>query len=194
MARDRPSSREQLAILVMGYQDNLFEGEFIEADDTDGWCTPEWLLELVRQFFGRIDLDPCSNALSTVGAAVTYTVRDDGLSKPWSGRVWVNPPYSDPTPWMRRCSEVGDAGEVLALPKGDWSTAWWRAYVLPASARCQIHARVDFVQRRRRTTANFPSALVYYGRRQKDFADLFSPIGEVLMRAPENRSAAELGG
>lgn len=165
------------------YQPSLFGAGYIEPAPSDGWCTPEWLLVLVRGFLGAIDLDPCSNDVSTVNATTSYTERDDGLSHPWAGRVFVNPPYSDPEPWMRRCSMVGSAGEVVALPKGDWSTAWWRSYVLTASVRCQLHARVDFVSRRKRTTAPFPSALVYWGPRVLDFGRCFEAVGEIVVKS-----------
>jgi hypothetical protein len=34
------------------------------------------------------------------------TVIDNGLIRPWTGRVWLNPPYGDQTVrWMQRMSE-----------------------------------------------------------------------------------------
>lgn len=161
-------------------QPGLFEGVIdFDALDSDSWITPLWVVELVREFFGGvIDLDPCSNPASLVNAEREFFVADDGLSKPWTGRVFVNPPYSSPSEWMRRCLAVGDAGEVLALPKGDWSVSWWRSYVLPAPARCQLHGRVAFGAGGKR--APFPSAIVCYSPRVDEFAELFGAHGEIV--------------
>lgn len=63
------------------------------------WYTPEWVFdELALQF----DLDPASpHDMETAVPAVTkYTIFDDGLSRPWHGRVWLNPPLRERNPAM----------------------------------------------------------------------------------------------
>ena len=164
------------------YQPQLFGGEHVEIEQTsDSWCTPEVILDPVREFYGEIDLDPCSNEGSTVGATVTYTLADDGLAHPWQGRVYCNPPYSDCAAWLARCAEMPSrGGEAIALPKGDWSTKWWWDHVRTASARCLLKTRVSFCLTEGATTAPFPSVLVYWGPRVDDFARVFGPLGEVI--------------
>lgn len=60
----------------------------------DGWMTPPEIVERVRQTLGGIDLDPASTELANVvvGAERIYTAADDGLSLPWYGSVYCNPP------------------------------------------------------------------------------------------------------
>lgn len=62
-------------------------------NSTDEWYTPKEILEAL----GPFDLDPCAPLVPLWNtAAVMYNKNDDGLSKQWSGRVWLNPPYSRP--------------------------------------------------------------------------------------------------
>lgn len=62
-------------------------------DTTDEWYTPKYIVESLGQF----DTDPCSPIKPLYKTAkVMYNKQDDGLSKEWQGRVWLNPPYSRP--------------------------------------------------------------------------------------------------
>lgn len=61
---------------------------------SDNWWTPPAVLDLAREVLGQIDLDPasCLQANAAVGATRYYTEADDGLTLPWAGTVWCNPP------------------------------------------------------------------------------------------------------
>lgn len=63
--------------------------------EATGWLTPRLVLNLAVATLGAIDLDPCSNSHEhpRVPAATHYTAADDGLMRPWHGRVFLNPPY-----------------------------------------------------------------------------------------------------
>lgn len=67
------------------------------ADNTSvEWYTPP---EIIRPL-GEFDLDPCTSDVAhsfNQSAKQFYTIEDDGLSKEWLGRVWLNPPYNQPT-------------------------------------------------------------------------------------------------
>lgn len=56
--------------------------------------TPAHIVEAARAVLGHIDLDPASDqqANAVIGASRIYTEADDGLARPWSGRVFLNPP------------------------------------------------------------------------------------------------------
>ena len=61
------------------------------------YYTPPWLIDLVLQCLGRIDLDPCANARKTVPAIRHYvgSAGQDGLAEVWGEETLVihgNPP------------------------------------------------------------------------------------------------------
>lgn len=59
---------------------------------TDEWLTPPYIIESLGEF----DLDPCSPVNRPWDTAKHhYNINDDGLSKDWFGRVWLNPPYGN---------------------------------------------------------------------------------------------------
>jgi hypothetical protein len=62
--------------------------------ETNEYYSPLAYVERARRLMGEIDLDPasCPAANEVVRAKAIFVRRDDGLSKRWSGRVYLNPP------------------------------------------------------------------------------------------------------
>lgn len=77
--------------------------------------------EILRPL-GDFDLDPCAPPVRPWEIArVHYTEADDGLSKPWFGRVWCNPPFGrEAVKWLRR---MRDHGNGIALIPARTETA-----------------------------------------------------------------------
>ena len=77
--------------------------------------SPPPLLAAAHQVMGGIDLDPASSAIANNNVRATryFTEAQDGLSKPWRGRVWMNHPWGakenacKPTCKKKRCSKRG---------------------------------------------------------------------------------------
>ena len=69
------------------------EGFKKSSSYSDEWYTPKFIIDSL----GKFDLDPCApiNPLWQT-AKIMYNKTDDGLTKDWIGRVWLNPPYSRP--------------------------------------------------------------------------------------------------
>lgn len=62
-------------------------------NSSDEWYTPKEIIDAL----GTFDLDPCAPLYPLWDTAkVMYDRNDDGLTKEWKGRVWLNPPYSRP--------------------------------------------------------------------------------------------------
>ena len=103
-------------------------------------------------------------------AAEHYTVMDDGLSKPWYGRVWCNPPYGANTGlWLNR---LADHGNGIALIFARTETETFVSYVWrKATALIFIHGRLYFHHvsgERAKSNSGAPSVLVAYGQECAD--------------------------
>lgn len=71
----------------------------------------------------------------------------DGLARPWGTSTFMNPPYSDPLPWVRKAFEESQRGNtVVGLLRGDTSTEWFHTWVLPYAELRFIKGRVNFGQ------------------------------------------------
>ena len=42
------------------------------------------------------------------------------MAQPWIGRVWMNPPYSKPSPWVSKWLEHGNGLALLPMAKSKW--------------------------------------------------------------------------
>ena len=96
-----------------------------EGKTSDECYTPRSLFD---QLDIEFDLDPasCPKELSAVPARHIFTIEDDGLSQPWEGRVWLNPPYSKPAPWVDRFIDHGHGIALLPASRGArWHNRIW---------------------------------------------------------------------
>jgi phage N-6-adenine-methyltransferase len=86
---------------------------------SDEWYTPK---ELFDQMEGAFHLDVCApkTGIPWIPAIKWYSIEDDGLAQPWSGRVWMNPPYSKPSPWVDKWLEHGNGIALLPMAKSKW--------------------------------------------------------------------------
>ena len=122
------------------------------------WLTPPEIIKALGDF----DLDPCAPIKRPWETAKAhYTIEDNGLIKPWTGRVWCNPPYGPKTgEWMGRCSAHGN---VTALIFARTETRQFFDYIWPkARAVCFLQGRLSFyhVNGTKGGTAGAPSMLV----------------------------------
>lgn len=92
----------------------------------DDYYTPRAVFDALGL---RFDLDVCAppGGVEWVPADRFYTVADDGLTAPWWGRVWMNPPYSRVTPWARRFIEHRNGIALISHAKSAWHPELWAA-------------------------------------------------------------------
>ena len=94
--------------------------------ERDERYTPRAVFESLALTF---DLDVCApvGGVPWIPAARYYTVADDGLAQPWTGRVWMNPPYSRATPWVRRFVDHRHGIALVGHAKSAWHPLLWSA-------------------------------------------------------------------
>lgn len=108
---------------------------------TDEWYTPPRIIKALGEF----DLDPCAPSHDFYTARKCYTKEDNGLILPWSGRIWLNPPYKNPIigQFMKRMAEHG-SGTALVFNRMD--TALWHDIIFPsATAILILRGRLRFI-------------------------------------------------
>ena len=148
------------------------------------WYTPKHIIKLAVAALGEIDLDPCSNShkVPNVPAKTHYTKDDDGLSRPWFGKVYLNPPYGDVIPdWIEKLVQSYEGGEVeaaIALLPGRIDTQWFQP--LYEYLICHVRGRLQFVGSD--NSAPFPSVVVYLGTDEQRFVEVFAELGPILQR------------
>ena len=130
------------------------------------WYTPPHIFAALGISF---DLDPCApvGGVPWIPAAAHYSREDDGLKRPWDGRVWLNPPYGrEAALWVDRLVQHGD-GIALVFSRTD--AAWFQRAAAAADAVCFIAGRLSFVagtllQQQRGHNAAAGSVLLAFGR------------------------------
>ena len=92
--------------------------------ETDERYTPKWIFDTLDVEF---DLDPCSPIGGIKDAPIKYyyTAEDDGLSKEWFGNVWVNPPFSNPRPFMEKLAQHGKGIGLVRISQSQWAKDLW---------------------------------------------------------------------
>ena len=151
------------------------------------WYTPARYVDMAREVMGTIDTDPASNptAQRTVRATTYYTAETNGLDKEWHGKVWMNPPYSNPE--VQQFAEKviaeyrsGRVTEAIVLTNNSADTGWHRAMQDACTRMCTTTGRIRFESPTRQ--GNSPAmgqSFFYFGDNPERFREIFSAIGNV---------------
>lgn len=114
---------------------------------SDDWYTPVDMLEAIGETY---DLDPCAPAIGrafyNVRAAREFTIDDDGLSKPWEGFVFMNPPFggrNGHVPWLEKFLKHGNG---IAIVRAYTSSAWFHDHAVKADCMCFPRGKTKFVR------------------------------------------------
>lgn len=151
------------------------------------WLTPPEIIAAL----GPFDLDPCTPIEQPYPtAARRFTAADNGLIQQWSGRVWLNPPYSTDVirKWLARMAEH-DHGTALIFARTE-TEAFFRYVWERASGLLFMRGRLNFHLpngMRARGNAGAPTVLCAYGAEDTDVLAACTIAGQfVPLRFPRS--------
>jgi hypothetical protein len=132
------------------------------TDGHDEWLTPKYITDTL----GPFDLDPCSPGdIRPWDTALHHIDADtNGLTAPWFGRVWCNPPYGRETfKWLAKLAAHNN-GIALVFARtetiGFHTEIWGKA---DAVFFFKGRLKFCFVDGTEADHSNAPSCLIAYG-------------------------------
>jgi phage N-6-adenine-methyltransferase len=101
--------------------------------------TPDDFRDAVIKRFGMPEIDLAGDESNKFGRTV-ITKEDDSLLVDWSlfthTLLFLNPPFGDIAPWVKKCAEATEAGSkkdwgvhILFLVPASVGANWWREWV-----------------------------------------------------------------
>ena len=153
------------------------------------WYTPPEIIERARLVMGVIDCDPASTAQANeiIRADCFYTIEDDGITKPWNGCVWLNPPYGQPE--IAQFAEAVVAknaarefDQACVLVNNATETNWFQSMLRDCTAVCFLKGRVKFIDCDGNATGAplQGQALLYFGDDASVLQEHFGDLGVVM--------------
>lgn len=156
------------------------------------WNTPPKYISLIKEFFGEIDLDPCSNEFSLLKPTVTYTLPLDGLKESWDYKnIFVNPPYGRDVErktsiydWILKGINANKEfnSEILYLIPTATNTKHFKDLIFKkACGICFLNdTRLKFWQDGKEDKKGAPMScvMVYVGKDYNKFENIFSNSGK----------------
>lgn len=131
------------------------------SSKTELWETPQDFFDKLNEEF-NFTLDVCATK-ENAKCEKFYTEEMDGLSQPWVGSCWCNPPYCRQTKkWVEKAYKESKNGciVVMLLPSRT-DVSWFHDYILGKAEIRFIRGRLKFGGSK--NSAPFPSMVVVFG-------------------------------
>lgn len=133
--------------------------EGMMSSKTDLWATPQDFFDKYNSIY-NFDVDVCATK-ENAKCVKYFTTEDDGLSKEWTGKCWMNPPYGrEIIKWMEKAYKSSLCGAtVVCLVPARTDTKWWHEFAM--------RGKIEFIRGRlkfggSKNSAPFPSAVVVF--------------------------------
>jgi hypothetical protein len=130
---------------------------------TNTWFTPKVFIDVL----GPFDLDPCTQSKRPFNTAKLHycgDLNEDGLTLPWNGRVWLNPPYGKSTgTWLETLANHGNG---IALVFARTETQWAQITLDKCDGVNFLSGRINFIREDggKSTNAGTGSMLIAFGK------------------------------
>lgn len=117
-----------------------------EQKESDLWSTPPEVFEELNERYGPFDLDAAANFHNRkcqFWLGPSSMISENALTAAWKGfslglnRVWMNPPYSNPYPFVAKAWEqahIGNCMVTMLLPSTT-EVGWWKGFVYDGDRR-----------------------------------------------------------
>lgn len=130
------------------------------------WETPQEFFDKLNREFD-FTLDACATP-ENAKCINFYSPEQDGLSMPWNGRVWCNPPYGRQVgQWVKKAYMSAQTGAlVVMLLPARTDTAWFHDYIYRRAEIRYVRGRLKFGGSR--NSAPFPSMVCVFRGEQDD--------------------------
>jgi hypothetical protein len=117
----------------------------------DNYATDKQIMSMFEGWF-----DPCP---------LNDNPEIDGLKIEWGNKTYVNPPYSNPLPWVLKAVEENKKGKtIVMLLRMDTSTKWFKELQESGALFLWVNGRLRFNTGK---PANFPSMLCILTSKEK---------------------------
>lgn len=139
------------------------------------WGTPDHVFDQLNRTY-RFTLDAAASAENTKCERFIDEAQD-AFKTPWTGRVWLNPPYGRALArWVERAfeqSQSEDVEHVVVLIPARTDTRYWHDFVMRSHQVFLVKGRIRFEGAP--ASAPFPSAIVVFRKHDADFPE-FRPL------------------
>lgn len=148
------------------------------TSERQDWETPIALFRQLDAEFG-FEVDVCATRKNTK-CAVFFSPEIEGLSQPWRGVCWMNPPYGSAIPtWMAKAYRSSlEGATIVCLVPARTDTRWWHDFAMRGEIRF-LQGRLKFGNGK--NSAPFPSAIVIF--RPKRYLSLAQQANSRAMKA-----------
>jgi phage N-6-adenine-methyltransferase len=129
---------------------------------SDQWQTPSWLFESLDSRFNFV-VDVCAtqenskcpffidNALIEnccwsflAKSASQLSDFEESFADPSVGSYFMNPPYSNSAPFIKRAWEESEDYPIVCLLKADASTKWWGTFWDYSTQQPRVGCRIEY--------------------------------------------------